>query len=112
MGPHKKRKLSDFFTATECNQHENPESKLERELELYVNRPKVADKSINVLKWWSDNSTVYPTLPILAEKYLCVPAKSVASERAFSCAGLVVSDRRTCLKPEKVNQLIFLKHNL
>ena len=112
VGASKKRKLADYFTANESGgDQESRQSSADREIDLYVRSPTVDNKEINVLKWWQDNHTVYPIMSRLAQKFLCVPA-TVASERAFSCAGLIVSDRRTCLKPEKVNQLIFLKHNL
>ena len=32
----------------------------------------------------------------------------VASERLFSTSGNIVSDKRSCLKPERVNMLTFL----
>ncbi|KAI0229047.1 hypothetical protein LSAT2_020523, partial [Lamellibrachia satsuma] len=54
------------------------------------------------------NQTLHPNMCTVAKKYLCVPATSVPSEQVFSSASTIVSDRRTCLKPEKVNQLGFL----
>ena len=109
-GSSKKRKLSDFFKSSQSKERQTDLNK--SELDLYEKSPQVDDKSINVLAWWKENETVYPTVCKVALKYLCVPATSVPSERVFSCAGTIVTDRRTCLKPEKVNQLIFLNQNL
>ena len=53
----------------------------------------------------SENETV-------AQKYLCVCATSIPAERIFSIAGQIVSDRRSALKPDKVDQLVFLARNL
>ena len=64
------------------------------------------------LKWWRKNEVVYPHLAKLAKRYLSVQATSVASERVFSTAGDLVSAERSCLSPENVNKLIFLKKNL
>nr|XP_043066499.1 uncharacterized protein LOC122321135 [Drosophila bipectinata] len=46
-----------------------------------------------------------------AKQYLCVPATSTASERAFSKAGQIITDRISCLKPQTVDKLLFLNKN-
>ena len=109
-----KRKLSDFFSTPQAHDHETDTRKhvFEVELDMYVLSPQVENKGINVLTWWRDNQVIYPNLCRVARKYVCVPATSVPSERVFSSAGLIVSDRRACLKPEKVNQLVFLNQNV
>ena len=61
------------------------------------------------LVWWKDNQKHYPRL---ARKFLCIPATSVPSERAFSVAGHVVNEKRACLLPENINMLVFLGANL
>ena len=61
----------------------------------------------NPLQRWSNNEKNFPHLATLARKYLCVPATSVPSERAFSTSGYVVNDKRSCLLPENVNKLVF-----
>ena len=66
---------------------------------------------VNPLIWWRDNEKYFPRLSQLARKYLCVPAISVPSERAFSVAGHVVNERRSSLLPE-INMLVFLSCNL
>ena len=68
--------------------------------------------SENPLHWWHDRKRHFPHLSLMARKYLCVPATSVQSERAFSVAGYIVNEKRSCLLPDNVNTLVFLAANL
>ena len=47
-----------------------------------------------------------------AQRYLSSPATSVPSERLFSSAGDICSDKRTCLLAENVERLVFLQANM
>ena len=60
------------------------------------------------------NSIKYPTLVQLAKQYLAIPASSVPSERAFSAAGHIANERRSCLLPDSITMLVlvFLAENL
>ena len=64
------------------------------------------------LNWWLEHKKNYPKLSKLAQKYLCVTATSVPSERLFSKAGELVSHKRSHLKPKNVNMLLFLNENI
>lgn len=61
--------------------------------------------------WWKSNSVKYPFLSKLAKQLLVIQATSVSSERVFSTAGDVVSEKRARLKPESVDKLVFLNKN-
>nr|XP_039259393.1 zinc finger BED domain-containing protein 4-like isoform X1 [Styela clava] len=63
------------------------------------------------LTWWDNNGARAPLLKRMAVKYLSVPATSAASERAFSSAGLTVSQLRSRLTSAHVNELNFLYCN-
>ena len=63
------------------------------------------------LQWWKKQQDL-PLLSSLVKRYQCIPATSVASERVFSTAGDIVSTKRSLLKHEHVDQLIFRKKNL
>lgn len=63
-------------------------------------------------KYWIENKNSFKQLSQLALKYLCIPATSVPSERIFSTAGQIVSERRSRLKPKNVNMILFLNENL
>ncbi|CAG8785115.1 16089_t:CDS:1, partial [Dentiscutata erythropus] len=87
------------------------ESSISDEVARYLALPKVSPNR-NVLEWWKGHVNVLPVLSRLAMKYLAIPATSVPSERLFSDAGLHLSARRTCLKPELLASMLFLKRNM
>ena len=60
------------------------------------------------LKWWKDNTMVFPTIQKVVTKYLVILATSVPSERLFSKAGELVSAKRSRLKPQHINMFLFL----
>lgn len=114
--PSKKRKLSAWLKeATEAQAPSNnpltPEQKIKKEIEEY-DRLQLLDSELDPLQWWKVHQIVLPTLSKLAQKYLCICATSSASERIFSCSGNIASKKRTLLKPDKVNMLVFLAQNL
>ena len=64
------------------------------------------------LDWWRDNQGRFPAVATVAKRYLAAPPTSVASERLFSAAGRVYTDRRTNLMPQNADKLLFLKYNM
>lgn len=63
------------------------------------------------LNWWKDSEAKYKYLSRVAKQLLVVQATSVASERIFSTAGDIVSEKRSRLDGELVNAIIFLNKN-
>ena len=53
--------------------------------------------------WWRHNHRLYPNVARVAKCYLCTPLTSVASERLFSLASRVFTDRRDRLAPKKAD---------
>ncbi|XP_043091960.1 E3 SUMO-protein ligase ZBED1-like [Puntigrus tetrazona] len=118
----KKKTLASFFQE---NTYTAPRASLSRtfdpmaqfreavaaELNAYIYMPHV-DHGEDPLKWWRFHKVNFPRLCKLAQKYLGIQAISSASERAFSSSGNVVSNHRSCLKPDKVDMLVFLSKNL
>lgn len=80
------------------------------ELKSYVGVNSIAVTK-DPLSWWKAMSTRWPMLSKLAKYYMAIQASSVPSERVFSTAGAIVTSKRSCLDPENVNTLIFLKQN-
>ena len=79
------------------------------EIERYLVMAQI--KSQEPLKWWDVNKVQFPILAQLARKYLSIQATSGASERVFSDAGLIMSTKRTSMKEDLFEALIFLKRN-
>lgn len=84
---------------------------IEMELNMYLQAPG-PDSEADPLEWWKLHGMNFPQIAKLAKKYLSIPATSSSSERAFSASGNIVTCKRSCLKPSRVDQLTFLALNL
>ena len=69
------------------------------------------ESTVSILDWWKSQETKLPKLAKVARRVLSIPASSTASERAFSAAGLTVSQSRTALDSETVNTILFIHSN-
>lgn len=110
-----KKSLGSFFKQRETEAKGDSsltlKDALEAELNTYLLTPPI-DKEEDPLAWWKVHKLSFPHLARLARKYLCIPATSSPSERLFSTSGNIVTCQRTCLKPAKVDRLVFLAKNL
>jgi hypothetical protein len=82
------------------------------ELDLYLADETRIDNSMNVLNYWNLNKSLYPTLAQIAKRVLAIPATNTTVERLFSHSGSTVTNRRTGLDADKVNNLLFIKRNI
>ena len=71
-----------------------------------------APRHSNPLVYWNEKQASWPLLATLARKYLAPPCTTVPSERLFSTAGNIVTDKRTKLDAEKVEMLLLLNKNM
>ncbi|XP_017060754.1 uncharacterized protein LOC108101060 isoform X2 [Drosophila ficusphila] len=69
-----------------------------------------ADEDLNPLHFWKN--TDEEIWKVMIKKHMCVPATSCESERMFSKAGQLISDRRCSLKPAVVDKLLFINRNM
>lgn len=107
----KKKSLSSYFKkAAGQAGHQSSRESIEKELNLYLQLD--AGPDTDPLEWLGQHEAHFPQVAKLARKYLCIPATSSPSERAFSTSGNIVTCQRSALKPARVDQLVFLALNL
>ena len=80
-------------------------------LDEYLKQPRIPLEA-DYLEYWRSVNYTFKPLADQACHYLCPPPSSVSSERLFSCAGNVMTDKRNSLKAEKLDMLCFCKANL
>ncbi|XP_035825196.1 zinc finger BED domain-containing protein 1-like [Aplysia californica] len=73
---------------TTANPHIRPQTEMRRHLE-----EDPIPRTDDPLFWWRAHEGLFPELSKLAKKYLCIPATSVPSERLFSTAGELISQK-------------------
>ena len=67
------------------------------------------DADIDILKWWKENSKLFPNLSKMAGELLSIPGTSVPSERVNSEARELLPYTRNRLGPEKIEATLVLK---
>ena len=102
--PPKKSWLGKILGTSTDTQSQTPEELIEDELQRYLSVTR-QDVNLSPLEWWQEE---LPVLSRIEHQYLCICASSVPSERVFSTGGNIVSKSRNCLKPQSVDQLVFL----
>ncbi|CAG8580474.1 7476_t:CDS:1 [Ambispora gerdemannii] len=97
----------------------NEFSPISFEMQIYKSIPQIHKHSLsnplyqkeNPLVWWNNNIKTFPHHIKQARKYLSIPATSVPSERLFSDAGNIITEKRNRLSSDIVHDILFLKHN-
>lgn len=83
--------------------HKDPEDELKEYLAM-----KRAGKDQNILEWWKNHEKSFPTLARMTRDLLSIMATSVAAERLFSLAGLVMTKGRSSLNDESARVILCL----
>lgn len=91
---------------------QNPTAASIIEVDKYLDEPLISRKLNNPLVWWNSKKLMYPRLYNIVKRQFCIPATSTPSERVFSKAGHVISDRRNRLHGKKVRMILFLHANM
>jgi len=84
---------------------------IDDEIELYlkIGIPS-SDDPAKLLPWWKAKAVILRRLSKVARRVLAIPATSASSERTWSRAGLILTEKRTKLSPQKVSDLLVI-HN-
>lgn len=78
------------------------------EVERYANEIVRLTENFDPIMWWKNNDGKYPRLSKMAINLLSIPASSAASERVFSLAGNIITEKRNRLVPKTVDSILFL----
>ncbi|CAF1032271.1 unnamed protein product [Adineta steineri] len=80
------------------------------ELERYL-QMNIEDfyKQSNPLPFWRDHQSMFPALSLLARRLFSIPVTSVGVERHFSSVGLTITQRRSSLDPDTINDVLFVR---
>ena len=103
--------FDDMFEITSPEEVERPSIQtIDEETEKYrcLN---ISTKFENPLVFWKKSSSEFPKLSAIARQVFVIQASSAESERRFSCAGHIVTEKRGSLDPQTVEMLTFLKSN-
>lgn len=108
--------LFDSFADSEDEMTNATDTKYCKELEEYLHlsipdkREYELDDTTQLTQWWFKHKTVFPNLFKLFMRISSIPASSAPSERCFSVTGQIISDRRSCIKPENVENIIMCRN--
>ncbi len=108
-GPH--QDLWSCFEEIVASESDDNVHNLEEEVNAFLSLP-LQPLQACPYTWWVSNKKMYPNIFNIALKYLSPPSSSVYSERVFSEAGNISTEKRSRLAPHKADNILFLHHNL
>lgn len=94
------------FLSNYYSQNESPE--VIDEIDTYISMNCIPDPRIDVLDWWVSRKNIFPRLAKIAVMVHSIPASSLQSERHFSRCGITLTDRRSRMCPETLENVMIL----
>ena len=94
------------------SQSEEADQLYRKQLNDYLKEKRVQDLSSDPLKYWQKKHVQYPWLANMVRKYHSPPPGSASAERLFSSAKNVLGQTCLAMKPENMEQNLFLKYGL
>ncbi|CAF3725917.1 unnamed protein product [Rotaria sp. Silwood1] len=82
---------------------------LDRYLNFEIDRSKLQS---DPLPFWKEHQDKFPCLSRYARSIHSIPATSASVERQFSAAGLIISERRSNLKPEQLDNVLLIRSSI
>ena len=101
--------LFDIDPIQESNSNLKPVVGPPPELTAYMAEPENRQK--DPLEWWSENKERFPILAKIARKIFAITASSAPTERLFSRAGLLITEKRSTLSGDHVDQNLMTSSN-
>lgn len=117
----KKRKSQNLFDSFADSEEDDEiiassENNYCLELDEYLRLPASDDSGCdtddsNILsRWWFKHRSVFPNLFKLFMRISSIPASSAPSERCSSVAGQIITDKRSCILPENVSNIMMCRN--
>lgn len=112
----KTNNLFDDFADSDDNDSDQHPNQYSKELNEYLNTVSPEEdlrndeNSIALLKWWFNHQFVFPQLFKIFMRISSIPASSAPSERCFSITGQIITDRRSCLLPKNVSNIMMCRN--
>eukprot|EP00102_Acyrthosiphon_pisum_P019235 XP_016656445.1 PREDICTED: uncharacterized protein LOC107882526 [Acyrthosiphon pisum] len=101
---------SDTLDLSYSFQNSNSMSDIRRIIDDFDNVPRL-HHSTNIIEYWSSFINSKPELHKLAMVVLAVPATQVSVERAFSGLKFILSDLRSSLKTDMLENILMIRNN-
>lgn len=98
--------ILDYIRRAKELRNENNRVGEDGEVANHDNAPKI---KVDPIEWWRSRIERLPILAPIARMYLSAQASSAASERLFSVAGAVFSDKRAAMLSERLEHVVLMK---
>lgn len=104
----------EFAEFVEFHQVDDNNNQVEEEIARYSNINVAYTNTFDVLAWWNMHQQLFPLLHKTSCKIFCIPASSAASERTFSNARNLITEKRCLIatNPDNINKIMFLNSNI
>ncbi|CAF3139609.1 unnamed protein product [Rotaria sp. Silwood2] len=102
----KKRFGEEYESGDLSDEYGETEDEVDKYLSMRIDPELIVD---NPLVFWKFHQKNLPLLSKLARMIHCIPATTATVEREFSGGGLVMSERRSSINPQNLNNILFLR---
>lgn len=109
--------LMDEFVDSDVECNDTPQDNHCKQFAEYLNTPIPNDPEFSKhddsqawTSWWFKHKSIFPDLFKLFMRISAIPSSSAPSERCFSVTGQIITNRRSCIAPESVSNIIMCRN--